>query len=85
MSPLKMIALVIYAVLAYFAVSGPGTPAGNWSLGILGFLVVLHLGEAVIFFRTCQRAGGSLSLHLLNVLLFGVIHLREIRASSGPS
>jgi uncharacterized protein YhhL (DUF1145 family) len=44
-------------------------------------LLVAHAIEVLIFFKACQRAGGSLPGHLVNVLLFGVIHMREVKAA----
>jgi len=44
-------------------------------------LAVAHLLEMVFFFRTCQRAGGSLPWHLFNVFLFGVLHMKEVKAA----
>ena len=79
MSPAKIVLLVIYAVLVALAVLQAGTPTGQWSLNILLILAVMHLIECAIFFRVVRAAGGSLAQHLLNVFLFGVIHVNEVR------
>ena len=83
MSGAKIAALVVYAVLAVLAFAQAGTPAGIWSLRILLVLLVAHAIEVLVFFKACQRAGGSLPGHLINVLLFGVIHMREVKAAQG--
>jgi len=85
MSAAKMILLASYAVLAGLALFMGDTQAGIWGLRILGVLAVAHLVEVVVFFKTCQRAGGSLPGHLLNVFLFGVFHVREIKSAAPAS
>lgn len=79
MSAAKIVMLVIYVVLAALALTVSG-PVGTWSLAILVVLAVAHGVETVVFYRLCERAGGSLGLHLLNVFLFGVLHVRELKA-----
>jgi uncharacterized protein YhhL (DUF1145 family) len=86
MSAIKIIALVTYAVLAFLALTQPQTSLGTWSLNLLLILVVVHLIEVAVFFKACQQAGGSMPVHLLNVFLFGVIHMNDIkRADSGAA
>jgi uncharacterized protein YhhL (DUF1145 family) len=77
----KIVLLVIYAVLAGLAITQPSTSAGIWSLRILVVLVVTHIVEVAVFFKACQRAGGSLPGHLVSVLLFGVLHMKELKAT----
>jgi len=81
MSAPKIVLLTIYVVLAGLALTQGGTPAGDWGLRILGILAVVHCIEVLVFFKTCQQAGGSLPVHLLNVFFFGVLHVKEIKAS----
>ncbi len=83
MSAGKKIMLVIYVVLCGLALFQGGTGAGDWSLRILVILAVVHAIETAVFFRFCQRAGGSLPTHLLNVFLFGVLHVQEVKAAQG--
>lgn len=83
MSTAKIAALVVYAVLAVLAFTQAGTPTGIWSVRILLVLLAAHAIEMLVFFKACQRAGGSLPGHMVNVLLFGVIHMREIKAAPG--
>ncbi len=79
MSAGKIALLLLYVVLAFLALTQPESPAGIWSLRIILVLVVAHVVEVIVFYKTCQRAGGSLAGHLINVFLFGVVHVREIR------
>jgi uncharacterized protein YhhL (DUF1145 family) len=85
MSVAKIVILVIYAVLSALALTQGDTTVGIWSLRLLGILVVAHLVETAVFFKLCQSAGGSLPGHLLNVFLFGVFHVNEIKAAQGKT
>lgn len=81
MSAAKIVLLVIYAVLAALAFTQGDTTVGNWSSILLGILIVVHLIETVVYFKLCKAAGGSLGGHLLNVFLFGVLHVNELKAA----
>lgn len=85
MSRIKIVSLLIYLVLALLAFTQADTSVGIWSLRILYILAAVHLVEVVVFFRLCQSAGGSLPMHLLNVFLFGVIHVNEIKSQQGSA
>ena len=85
MSAGKIVLLVIYAVLAGLAITQPATAAGIWSLRIIVLLALVHTVEVVIFFKACQRAGGSLPGHLISVFLFGVLHMKDIKAAQTGS
>ena len=82
MSAGKIVLLVIYAVLAGLAFTQAGTAAGAWAFRIILILVVVHAVEVLVFFKACQRAGGSLAGHMINIFLFGVFHMKEIRGST---
>ena len=77
--------LVLYAVLAGLAITQGDTAAGIWSLRLLYLLAALHIIEVAVYFKLCKAAGGSLGGHLLSVLLFGVLHVKELKASQGVS
>lgn len=83
MSPAKIGILLSYAVLAALAVTQGDSAVGVWSLRLLVILAVAHLVEVAVFFKVCRSAGGSLPYHLLNVFLFGVFHVKEIKAAQG--
>jgi uncharacterized protein YhhL (DUF1145 family) len=85
MSVAKIVSLVIYAVLAILALTQGDSTAGVWTLRLLVILAIAHTIETAVFFKLCQSAGGSLPGHLLNVFLFGVIHVGEIKAAQGKS
>ena len=78
MSATKMAILVGYVVLGAMGVIYAGSAVGDWSLRILLLLAVAHVVEMAVFYKRCQQAGGSMALHLFNVFLFGVFHVREL-------
>ncbi len=83
MSAGKVVLLVVYAVLAALALTQAGSAAGTWAVRIIVILAVAHTVEVLVFFKACQRAGGSLVGHLFNVFLFGVLHMKDIKAAQG--
>lgn len=83
MSPVKIVTLLTYAVLATLALTQGESAVGVWSLRLLVILAVVHLVEVVAFFKVCQSAGGSLPYHLGSVFLFGIFHVKEIKAAQG--
>ena len=85
MSAGKIVLLVIYAILAALAITQGDAAVGVWALRLLVLLVVVHTIEVLVFFKACREAGGSLPVHLLNVLLFGVLHIKDIKAAAANS
>ena len=83
MSAAKIVLLVVYAGLAILAITQAGTPAATWAIRIIVILAIAHTVEMVVFFQACRRAGGSLAGHLFNVFLFGVFHMKEVKAAQG--
>lgn len=83
MSAGKIVLLLIYAALAALALTQPESSVGIWSLRILVLLAVVHFIETVVYFKLCKAAGGSLAGHLVNVFLFGVLHVQELKAKQG--
>lgn len=78
MSAMKSLILIAWVALAVVAVIAAGSTAGNVALWIMGALVLAHLVEMVVFFKRCQGAGGSMAIHMVNVFLFGVFHIKEL-------
>jgi len=85
MSAGKIVLLIVYAVLAVLALTQGDSAAGEWALRLIGILVVVHLIETAVYFKLCQTAGGSLPGHLLNVFLFGVLHVKVMKTAQGKS
>ena len=82
MSPIKLATLAFYAVLAVLAFTMEGAVA-TWSLRLLVILAVAHAIEVLVFFKVCRDAPCSLPGHLLSVFLFGIFHVKEIKAAQG--
>jgi uncharacterized protein YhhL (DUF1145 family) len=80
MSSTKIIMLAVYAVLIAVAV-GNGTGA-TYAAYLLAILAAAHLLEMAIFYKRCQQAGGSLPGHLLQVFLFGVVHIKDLKKTA---
>lgn len=85
MSVPKIVLLIVYVVLAGLALTQGNSAVGDWSLRLLGILVVVHAIEVAVYFKLCKAAGGSLGGHLMNVFLFGVLHVNELKAAQGKS
>ena len=83
MSTGKIVLLVIYAILAGLALTQGDMPAGVWALRLILLLVVVHAIEVLVFFKLCREAGGSFAGHIGNVFLFGVLHVKDIKAAAG--
>lgn len=84
---IKIAALLLYGFLAYVGVTQPLTVWANLSIGLLAFLGITHLGEALVYRKQIAAAPGSGAWHALNVLLFGIFHMviirRAIRETQG--
>ena len=85
MSAGKIVLLVVYAVLAGLAVTQGESALGVWSLRILLLLVVVHAIEVVAYFKLCKEAGGSLVGHMVQVFIFGALHVKDIKAAQGSN
>ena len=79
MSSTKLAILAIYAVIVAVAIVMGGSTAGTFATGLLLLLAVAHLVEMMIFYKRCKEAGGSLAGHMLQMFLFGVFHIRELK------
>jgi len=85
MSAVKIAILVGYVVLAYLAMGLQGSDAAQWAGWLLIGLIVAHMLEVAVFFKKCKEAGGSLPMHLFNVLLFGVFHIKELSSATSSA
>ncbi|MDX1648996.1 MAG: hypothetical protein R3263_04000 [Myxococcota bacterium] len=86
MSGPRIAVLVLWlALLASFLVSTSTVAVVGRVVCLL--LLAAHLVECVVFLPRLRRAPGSLAAHLLQTLVFGVVHVRELpaeAASPGP-
>ena len=79
MTVIKMGTLILYLILGYVALSYPLTLGANVSLGVLVLLVIVHLGECFIYRDLIRQAPGSKRWHVLNVFLYGVLHVMVMK------
>lgn len=75
-------AVVVVAWILLFSCFFVATGSTVSLVGRVGFwmMAATHVVECVVFLQTLRRAPGSLASHLLRTLLFGVFHVREVRA-----
>jgi uncharacterized protein YhhL (DUF1145 family) len=76
----KIGTLVFYLLLVLVVITQPLTLGANISQGLLVLLVALHLLECVTYRELIQQAPGSPAWHLLNVFLFGVVHMLVMKS-----
>ena len=74
------------AVLATWILSGlamlfVGGIVGTIGSVLFGFLVIAHAIECVVFLGELKQAPGPLGSQLVQVFLFGVVHMGELRAA----
>ena len=80
MSVAKIILLLVYVILAALALGLGGGGAGEPALNVIFIVAAVHLVEVAVFYRFCREAGGSLPVHLVSVFIFGVVHVRDVKA-----
>lgn len=83
MSPQKIAVLVTWVASAAAMLLGGDSIVATIGTGIFGFLVVAHTIECVVFLKELKAAPGPLGGQLVQVFLFGVVHMQELRAGTG--
>lgn len=53
------------------------SPAGAWGTRIFRVLLIAHAIECVVFLPKLRKLPGSLGSHLLQTMVFGIVHLRS--------
>jgi uncharacterized protein YhhL (DUF1145 family) len=82
MSTQKIVTLVVWIAGLLAALFATGI-VGTIGKGLIGFLVVAHLIECFVFRKELEEAPGSMGAQLVQVFLFGVIHMQELREGGG--
>lgn len=82
--------MVLKALLLLVWAWGLACAAGAWSArgaqagrAIFWMLLVAHAVETAVYLPTIRAAGGSFAGHVLETMLFGVLHLRELAPAAG--
>jgi hypothetical protein len=70
----KIVTLIVYAILAWVAISLPLTLWSQLAIGFLVLLALAHIVECFMYRKLMREAPGEFGWHLANVLLFGVVH-----------
>jgi uncharacterized protein YhhL (DUF1145 family) len=73
--------LILYVILIYVAITVPLTLPANISLGVLVLLAALHLVECFMYKDIIRQAPGSPAWHLLNIFLFGIVHMMNMKVA----
>ncbi len=85
MSSAKIVVAAVW-LLCLLAVVLPGSSMLiSLGRGLFWLMVAAHAVECLVFLRELRGAPGALSGHLLQAFLFGVLHLRELRASNADA
>jgi len=71
--------LILYVLLLYVAINEPLSLLANFAQGALVLLVALHLVECILYRDIISQAPGSAAWHLLNIMLFGVLHMIHMK------
>jgi uncharacterized protein YhhL (DUF1145 family) len=82
-SPRIAVLVLWLALLAAFLVSS--SPLASVGRAVFVLLVVVHAIECVVFLPRLRKAPGSLAGHLLQTLVFGIVHVRELPAETGAA
>lgn len=80
----RIVLAVLWVILAACFLVDP--EASSWVAAgrtLFAVLVIAHAAEFLYFRRTLQRVGGSMAHHLVQVLLFGVVHVQLARFEAG--
>ena len=73
--------LILYVILIYVAITVPLALPANISLGVLVLLAALHFVECFMYKDIIRQAPGSPLWHLLNIFLFGIVHMMNMKVA----
>ena len=82
MSSQKIAVLVVW-ITSLLAMVLSGGLIGTIGKFLFGFLVVAHAVECFVFRKEIEDAPGGMGAQLVQVFLFGVVHMQELRAAAG--
>ena len=74
-----------WVVLVVWVASILGYSVSSLAVLVFWLLVVAHAVECLVFLPKLRATGGSFARHLVQTMLFGVFHLRELsEPGAGP-
>ena len=81
MNPPKIVLIVIWlATFACLFIESDSLLVTGGTV-VFWLLVVAHVVESVVFLPKLKAAGGSLPMHILMTLVFGILHANELEAA----
>lgn len=83
MSTSKTVVAVVWVLLFSCFFVATGSTVSLVGRVVFWLMAATHVVECAAFLQMLRRAPGSLSGHLLHTLLFGVLHIQEVRALLG--
>ena len=84
MSAGKLAVLVIWLLCgaAFFVGDSTLATVGRW---VFWILVAAHVVECAVFLPVLRKAPGSLGGNLFQTLVFGILHVQEVREAVEPA
>lgn len=76
----KTIVAAVWILLSSCFFVATGSTVSLVGRVVFWLMAATHVVECVAFLPMLRRASGSLARHLLHTLLFGVLHIQEVRA-----
>ncbi len=80
----KAATLIFWGLVVSTMVRPLGAPLGQLLLIAAPLIMGIHVMEAFFFIRNFKEKIPDLSAHALQVLLFGVFHILEVREDLAP-
>jgi uncharacterized protein YhhL (DUF1145 family) len=75
--------LNVFWVVLLVSLVAPLGGLGTILRAVFALMVVAHLIEFAVFYRTLSRLGGSMGHHFVQTLLYGMFHLQLAKARAG--
>lgn len=84
MGAAKVVVLIawVWGVVSLFGVGGDWN---EWGRRVFWVLLIVHAIECVIFLPRLRKLPGSLGHHLVQTMLYGVVHLRSAQSAAARS
>lgn len=82
MNTAKVVLSLTYIALLALAIGVAGGQLAVYAGWVLLVLIIAHAVEVVLFFNRCRQAEGSTLWHLVQVFLFGVLHVRQLEPAA---
>ena len=78
-------ALIVLWIACFVSLFLPESSLVVWGQRLFWGLLIVHAIECVVFLPKLRAAGGSLGHHLVQTMLFGILHARNLGDGPPPS